>query len=42
MKEAQDALTKLRSILGELPNLAAERLAARMAEETKNALADSP
>src|SRR5947209_3951998 len=42
MKEAQDALTQLRSILSTLPELAAERLAARMAEETKNALADSP
>jgi hypothetical protein len=42
MKEAQDALTQLRSILDTLPDLAAERLAARMAEETKNALADSP
>lgn len=42
MKEAQDALTQLRSILGTLPDTAAERLAARMAEETKNALADSP
>ena len=42
MKQAQDALTQLRSILRDLPDLAAERLAARMAEETKNALADSP
>src|SRR5205085_3005120 len=42
MKEAQAALTQLRSILRDLPDLAAERLAARMAEETKNALADSP
>jgi hypothetical protein len=42
MKEAQDALAQLRNILHDLPDLAAERLAARMASETKNALADSP
>jgi hypothetical protein len=42
MKEAKDALAQLRNILGDLPDLAAERLAARMASETKNALADSP
>ncbi|MDQ3819231.1 MAG: hypothetical protein M3362_16360 [Acidobacteriota bacterium] len=42
MREAQEALTQLRGILGALPDAAAERLAARMAEETKNALADSP
>jgi hypothetical protein len=42
MKEAQDALAQLRTILHDLPDLAAERLAARMASETKNALSDSP
>lgn len=42
MKEAQEALAKLRDILHDLPDLAAERLVARMASETKNALADSP
>lgn len=42
MKEAQDALAQLRDLLQDLPDLAAERLAARMASETKNALADSP
>lgn len=40
--EAKDALAKLRSILSDLPDMAAERLAAQMASETKNALADSP
>jgi hypothetical protein len=42
MKEAKDALAQLRNILRDLPDLAAERLAAQMASETKNALADSP
>lgn len=42
MTEAKDALAKLRTILQDLPDLAAERLATRMASETKNALADSP
>jgi hypothetical protein len=42
MTEAKDALAQLRNILHDLPDLAAERLAARMANETKNALADSP
>jgi hypothetical protein len=42
MKEAREALANLRNILHDLPDLPAERLAARMAEETKNALADSP
>jgi hypothetical protein len=42
MTEARDALAQLRDILHDLPDLAAERLAARMASETKNALADSP
>src|SRR5437763_884758 len=42
MKEAQAALIELRSLLNDLPDAAADRLAARMAEETKDALADSP
>jgi hypothetical protein len=42
MTEAKDALAQLRNIIQDLPDLAAERLAARMASETKNALADSP
>jgi hypothetical protein len=42
MKETQDALAKLRDILNVLPDAAAERLAAEMASEAKNALADSP
>jgi hypothetical protein len=42
MKDAKDSLAQLRNILGDLPDLAAERLAARMVSETKNALADSP
>ena len=42
MKEAQEALAQLRNILNDLPDMAADRLAARMAEETKDALADSP
>lgn len=41
MKETQDALTKLRDILNDLPDAAAERLAMKMASETKNALEDS-
>ena len=42
MKETQDALAKLRDILNDLPDTAAERLAAKMASEAKNALEDSP
>jgi hypothetical protein len=42
MKDAQEALTGLRTILKALPDAAADRLAAKMAEETKDALADSP
>lgn len=42
MKDARDTLAQLRTILQNLPDLAAQRLAAQMAEETKNALADSP
>jgi hypothetical protein len=42
MTEARTALAQLRNLLRDLPDLAAERLAARMASETKNALADSP
>jgi hypothetical protein len=42
MKETEDALAKLRDILNDLPDAAAERLATKMASETKNALADSP
>jgi hypothetical protein len=42
MKDARDTLAQLRTTLQDLPDLAAQRLAAQMAEETKNALADSP
>lgn len=42
MKEARDTLAQLRKTLQDLPDFAAQRLAAQMAEETKNALADSP
>jgi hypothetical protein len=42
IKETQDALAKLRDLLGQLPDAAASRLAAEMASETKNALADAP
>lgn len=42
MKETQDALAKLRDLLRDLPDAAAERLAAKMAGEAKNALEDSP
>jgi hypothetical protein len=42
IKETQDALAKLRDILRDLPDAAAERLAKEMASEAKNALADSP
>jgi hypothetical protein len=42
LKETQDSLAKLRDILRDLPDAAAERLASKMASETKNALADSP
>lgn len=42
IKETQDALTKLRDILRTLPGAAAQRLAAEMADEAKNALADTP
>ena len=41
MKETQDALAKLRDILNDLPDAAAERLATKMASEAKNALEDS-
>jgi hypothetical protein len=42
IRETQDALAKLREILRDMSDAAAERLAAQMASETKNALADSP
>ncbi|HUQ34474.1 MAG TPA: hypothetical protein VM095_20295 [Pyrinomonadaceae bacterium] len=42
IKETQDALSKLRDLLRDLPDLAASRLAAKMAAESKNALADTP
>lgn len=42
IRETQDALAKLRDILRALPDAAAARLAAEMASEAKNALADSP
>jgi hypothetical protein len=42
IKESQDILAKLRDLLGALPDEAAARLAAEMASETKNALADAP
>jgi hypothetical protein len=42
IRETQDALAKLRDILRALPDTAAARLAAKMASEAKNALADSP
>ena len=42
MKETQDALAKLRDILKDMPDAAAERLATKMASEAKNALQDSP
>lgn len=42
MKETQTALAKLRDILRDLPDAAAERLATKMASEAKNALEDSP
>lgn len=42
MKDARDTLAQLRHTLQDLPDFAAQRLAAQMAEETKNALADSP
>jgi hypothetical protein len=42
MQETQDALAKLRDILRDLPDAAAERLATKMASEAKNALEDSP
>ncbi|HYG80407.1 MAG TPA: hypothetical protein VD861_08475 [Pyrinomonadaceae bacterium] len=40
IKEAQDALAKLRDLLKELPDAAAEHLATKMATETQDALAD--
>ncbi|HWT03356.1 MAG TPA: hypothetical protein VN256_24115 [Pyrinomonadaceae bacterium] len=42
IKETQDALAKLRDLLKELPDAAAERLATKMATETQDALADTP
>src|SRR5437763_16310807 len=42
MKDARETLARLRNTLQDLPDFAAQRLAAQMAEETKNALADSP
>jgi hypothetical protein len=42
IKETQDALAKLRDLLENLPDTAASSLAAKMAGEAKNALADSP
>lgn len=42
VKETQDALAKLSDLLKELPDAAAARLAAKMAGETRNALADTP
>jgi hypothetical protein len=41
-KDTQDALAKLRDLLKELPDAAAARLAAKMASETRDALADTP
>lgn len=41
IKETQDALAKLRGLLRELPDAAAARLAAQMAGETSDALADT-
>ena len=41
IKETQDALAKLRDLLKELPDAAAARLAAEMASETRDALADT-
>ena len=42
LKETQEALAKLRDILTDLPDAAAELLAAKMASEAKSALEDSP
>jgi hypothetical protein len=42
MKETQDALAKLRDLLRDLPDAAAQQLATKMASEAKNALEDSP
>jgi hypothetical protein len=42
IKETQAALAKLRDILRDMPDAAAERLATKMASEAKNALEDSP
>jgi hypothetical protein len=42
LKVTNESLAHLQDILKDLPDAAAERLAARMAEETKDALADSP
>ena len=42
IKETQDALAKLRDILQDLPDVAASRLATKMASEARNALEDSP
>jgi hypothetical protein len=42
IKETQDALAKLRDILRDMPDVAAARLATKMASEARNALEDSP
>lgn len=42
LKETQASLAKLRELLSALPDTAASRLAAEMASEAKNALADTP
>ncbi len=42
IKETQDALAKLRDLLSELPDAAADRLATQMASETSDALSDTP
>jgi hypothetical protein len=42
IKKTRDVLSRLRDLLQSLPDPAAARLAAKMAGETQNALADSP
>jgi len=42
LRVTNETLAHLQDILRDLPDAAADRLAARMAEETKDALADSP
>ncbi|HEX8889376.1 MAG TPA: hypothetical protein VF779_09370 [Pyrinomonadaceae bacterium] len=42
LRVTNETLAHLQDILKDLPDAAADRLAARMAEETKDALADSP